>query len=607
MNRKIIQYLIGVLFVIITGLACYSEWFFYLDARVTDSLYQQLGTMNSDIKIIAIDDKTLSELGVFGTWDRSVYAELVEQLTEDEDTEPMIIAFDMIFSEDLNEEGDLAFAEACADAGNVIVVEDYITEKKVVIGEDGEAELNTIYVSGISETYSPLNEVVDTGFAEVVPDEDGIIRQALWSLEVDGVEQSSLSRTIYEKYCETKGLEVVVPSTDSFSRFGFTFSGGPGDYDRYSFIDVLNGTIDTRLFEDSIVMIGAYAEGMQDSYNVACSITGVQMYGVEIQANILQACMEGKTNVILNPYVSTILFMLLMVLYLFMVSKVNVRGAIITTGVFSAGTAAGGLVLYHFGLKNSIVTFPILLIVVCIIKILYTYVSEVRKRAKLIHMFKRYAEPQLVDQMLRDGQYALELEGQKKEVTVLFVDIRGFTSLSEELTSHEIVHILNVYFEAVTVEIQKYQGMLDKFIGDAAMAIFNAPFDSLDYEFRAIEAALGIMKQAKVIGDYTEREFGRRIEFGIGINTGVAVVGNIGSSTRLDYTAIGDTVNIASRLESNAEGGQILITDTVKKRLDDRIITNEIGRTFLKGKKNAVLLHEVTGIKQRFGGNMEVL
>jgi len=192
----------------------------------------------------------------------------------------------------------------------------------------------------------------------------------------------------------------------------------------------------------------------------------------------------------------------------------------------------------------------------------------------------------------------LQLGGSRREITVLFVDIRGFTPLSEAAAPEEVVEILNEYLTLVAQCIFKYGGTLDKFIGDAAMAMFNAPLDLEDHCLKAVQAAWAMKEGATPLQQRLEEKFGRTVQFGIGVNTGPAVIGNIGASFRMDYTAIGDTVNTAAHLESNAKPGQILLSQDVYEKVKERVAAANLGEIKVKGKAQGVNVFQVDGVHQ---------
>ena len=183
-----------------------------------------------------------------------------------------------------------------------------------------------------------------------------------------------------------------------------------------------------------------------------------------------------------------------------------------------------------------------------------------------------------------------------RNVAVLFVDIRGFTPLSESMEPEQVVDILNGYLELTTASIFRHGGTLDKFIGDATMAVFNAPFDTDDYIYKAVLAAWDIVQGGNRIEKEYLARYGKHVGFGVGINCGPAVVGNIGCDFRMDYTAIGDTVNTAARLEANAPRGTVYISEYVYERVKNRIQVEEVGEIPLKGKSKGVFVYSIVDV-----------
>lgn len=198
--------------------------------------------------------------------------------------------------------------------------------------------------------------------------------------------------------------------------------------------------------------------------------------------------------------------------------------------------------------------------------------------------------------MFKKGGYKVTLGGENRNIAVLFVDIRGFTPMSEALEPEQVVDILNSYLNLTTNSIFANGGTLDKFIGDATMAVFNAPFDLDDHVFRAVKTAWDIVQGGNEIESKYMEKYGRSVGFGVGVNCGNAVVGNIGCEFRMDYTAIGDTVNTAARLEANAKRGQVLISESVYEQVKDRIEAEPIGEIPLKGKSKGVFVYSLVKI-----------
>ena len=231
--------------------------------------------------------------------------------------------------------------------------------------------------------------------------------------------------------------------------------------------------------------------------------------------------------------------------------------------------------------------------------ILMNYTQAYLARQKTEKTFGRYVDPAVIRELMENNA-AADLGGKLCRIAVLFVDIRGFTALSESLPAPEVVEILNRYLALTTECVMRARGTLDKFVGDCTMAFWGAPVPSEDPVGQACRAALEMMKGADCLGEEVEKQSGRRITFGIGIHYGPAVVGNIGAPMRMDYTAIGDTVNTASRLEANAPGGTILISAAVRDELGDRgrvrVPEKEIT---LKGKREKIGIFVLEGLTER--------
>ena len=218
-----------------------------------------------------------------------------------------------------------------------------------------------------------------------------------------------------------------------------------------------------------------------------------------------------------------------------------------------------------------------------------------RERWIIRSLFQRYVCPAVVERLV-DGQEDLALGGKRQEVSILFADIRGFTTFSEMLEPEQLVEVLNKYLALAVEAIMAQEGTLDKFMGDAVMAIFNAPLLQPDCTLRAARAALA-MQQA-IAGYNHQAQTHQLLSFGIGIHAGQAVVGNIGTSQQMNYTAIGDTVNLAKRLQENAAGGQILLSQAAYDDVKDAVIVNNLGPLSVKGRAAAENVYELTGLRE---------
>ena len=597
MKEKITKGIRLLAVAVLTFALCYSQCLYSFDKMITDRIYQRPSVTNSAIKIIAIDERTIQAYGDVSIWSREIPARLMEKLNADPENAPAVIGFDVMYVTEKEAEGDVRFAEACRGAGNVVTAVNVVTEDQLSLQENGELSVDNMHVKLVEYPYASLKAAADYGFANTTQDRDGYIRYGLWSMDTGEEEILSFSARVYQRYCGQTGLPMRQPKLISGNAFGFTFSGKSGDYEVLSLCDVLDGKIDTRVFRNSIVLVGAYAPGMQDSYNVAVQ-RGQQMYGVEIHANIIEALLEGKTFVPVSVMGYALIVTAIALIFLMIARKVKpIPLTVILLGVIVLDVLAGKL-LYSHGIAVSLVELPLVLILVYLYQVIAGYLGEVMKRRKVMNAFKKYVAPQVVEEISKKGDFEIVLGGENRHIAVLFVDIRGFTPMSESLQPEQVVEILNEYLTLTTTSIFQNGGTLDKFIGDATMAVFNAPFDLDDYIYRAVCTALDIAAGSDALEKKLMERFGKSVSFGIGVNCGPAVVGNIGCDFRMDYTAIGDTVNTAARLESNAKRRQILISSEVYEAVKDRISANEIGVIPLKGKKDGALVYEVLGLKK---------
>ncbi len=241
---------------------------------------------------------------------------------------------------------------------------------------------------------------------------------------------------------------------------------------------------------------------------------------------------------------------------------------------------------YDVNAQEFLATFQLFLTLIPLaLFLVYDYwerkrIAEEKDKIKIKTFFERYVNQKIVDELLEGDK--LELKGKSSYITVFFMDVRGFTKLSEKLPAEKVVALLNHYFNIATSSIFKYDGTVDKFVGDAVMAIFNAPTDVKDHELKAVKAAIEIQKRMQEWG---------KLKVGIGIHAGVAVVGNIGSSHMMDYTVIGDTVNIAARLEGQTKAGDVCISKTMYDKVKKDFPNAKKETVMVKGKSQPIEMY----------------
>ncbi len=522
-----------------------------------------------DIIIIAIDDTSLQDIGRW-PWDRDVFADNLGKLDS-----AKVVGIDVAFFETSEPSHDIALAETVSSNDNIIMPVEY-TAFEV---RDGE-----IYGEEILLPYPELKDAAkDLGYINIVTDKDGVTRSI--NLDVKG-DHDSFANLIYKNY-------IGRDFSESSDRFMIKFIGPPGTFSRYSFSDLVHDKIPQDRINNSIILIGATSPDLHDDYFVPTS-GGKAMPGVEIHATILQDMLTNQVvrdQSKLSVVFLIIIFSIMISLLIYKLNLVKPLFVVIPMVIIYP------LVAIYFFDKNIILNmiYPELSIVLTYIPAVILFYFTERKQRKMISAaFEKYVSPQIIEEIMTDYD-KLKLGGQKREITVFFSDIRGFTKISEQLDPEQLVNLLNEYLTEMTNLVMDNRGVVDKYMGDAIMAFWGAPVKEENHAELACETSLRMMERLKEL----QKDWGKRkipqLDIGIGLNTGVAVVGNMGSNNRFDYTAMGDNINLGSRLESinKQYGTNIIISEFTKKELGKKFLTRELDFIKVKGKNKPVLIYEL--------------
>ncbi len=553
------------------------------DNAVADLIYQRPGATDGEIVIIGMDARAVEEYGPM-PWPRWVMADVIDVLNSEADARPAVIGVDVLYvgaSDD--KAADEALVSAAEAGGNVVFASAGTFGSELV--ELGDSfYMDTRALLAWDEPYPALKAVSDIGHINFMADDDGYIRHALISVNAPEGEVNSFAKVIYDKYRAAggSGSDVLPPTKEGFYYLPFT-AGHGSYYDDISIADVLSGEVDSSYFADKIVLIGPYAAGMQDEYRTSIE-RAAPMYGVEIQANVIDALRAGFFPREVSDVPQLVLcFLFSFGAFLLLRNRKVLPSVAIWLGALAVWFGICMLAL-RLGLVIHPLWLPVALTVAFIASVALNYISAAREKHYVTQTFGRYVDPAVLKTLLEQDA-AKDLGGKMFNIAVLFVDIRGFTTMSESLQPTEVVDIINKYLTLTTECIMKNHGTLDKFVGDCTMAFWNAPIAQEDPIYLACRAAMDMVEGSKILGEELQRTFGRTVAFGVGVHYGPAVVGNIGAPRRMDYTAIGDTVNTASRLESNAPGGTVYISRVVADALGERAEVTSLGGTIkLKGK-----------------------
>ncbi|MBE6913895.1 MAG: adenylate/guanylate cyclase domain-containing protein [Ruminococcaceae bacterium] len=569
------------------------------DGAVSDRLYQRPAATDGEIVVVGMDRRALEELGPM-PWPRDYIADAICYLNADPDYAPAVIAVDVLYvGESADSGADEYLAAAAADGGNVVVASAATFGSSIVTGADG-FYMDTRAVLAWDEPFEALAAAADSGHINAMADADGIIRHTMNYIDVPGVGRvESLARTVYRRWAEVSG-EAVLPFAGEERQFSYLpFTAAPGGYyDGVSVLDLIYGEADPEYFAGKIVLIGPYAAGMQDEYRTSID-HAAPMYGVEILANTIDACRAGKVYREANEALQLgIVFVVSAAALAWFYDRKLLHALIGWLGCCAVWVALC-LGLFGAGIVLHVLWVPLAVTVLFIVTVAINYLRSQREKRRITATFGRYVDPAILKELLVQGGAAEQLGGTMREIAVLFVDIRGFTTMSEALDPPTVVEIINKYLTLTTECIMRHRGTLDKFVGDCTMAFWNAPLPQEDPVYLACCAAMDMVEGSKQLGEELMQRFGRTVSFGVGVHYGPAVVGNIGAPRRMDYTAIGDTVNTAARLEANAPAGTVYISRTVADLLGDRATVSSLGGTIkLKGKADGFEILTLDSLRQ---------
>lgn len=634
---NIISLVIALVLGVSAALLSYSRFLYEADEMFTNFvyLYTPFEKADSRITIISIDDDTISQYGEYDDWSRQVLADAVNALNENNAS---IIGLDVDLSGVKDTEGDEALVEACKNAGNVVAIatadfdsadHDNTADKAQSSTSPSDAannkpdnasadknsdssQNNDLILSKPADSsidwsdhkamsilfpYHELEDVVTTGISNAMQQSpDGIVRTAALSISYNDSDISSFASTIYMKYQDSLGQDYNMPNLSDDELFGFNRINNAQSYQIISLSDLLAGNADSSLIDGHITIIGALQIPDESMYYYQYLKSDYAQQEVLTETSIIQTLLNDQSVTDVPRLAMALLAGFITALFSVILRKkkklwhIILQFLCIAVGIFIA------MNINHMGLRVLLLVPMIFCILAIIINLFFNLIYANFEKRRMELTLKMYVDSQVVDQISDFTPMELSSVSARRNIAVLFVDIRGFTSMSESLEPEQVVSILNEYFSVVYSSIIAWNGTLDKFIGDAAMAIFNAPNDVDDYVFNAVCAADDIQKNFEPLREKFMSEYGKEVHLGIGINSGTAIVGNIGCMGRFDYTAIGDTVNTASRLESKALPGQILISETVYAEVESRVSVDRVGALSLKGKAQTVETYQIITI-----------
>jgi adenylate cyclase len=592
---------------------------------------------SQDIVLIVIDDKSLSKIR--WPWKRELYGKIFNYLNDYSKTK--LIGFDAIFRAKDNENinSDLKFYRDLKKIRNLVVgfalsIQPY-SGKDVSFDKKFDNKFRIDIVDKRDKTYKspykslavfPLpyfNSVQYAGSVMTTPDFDGYIRGIDQIVSYKGQLYPSLSLRMYQylnpsvvfyvknKYITTNMTNLKIPVYSKNKgiynniRYYKHLPNSEYSHKTFSAIDVIESyealkkgkkpLISPREFDNKIVFVGANAKaiavGLQD---VKKTPLNDNYPGVDIQATNLDNILNNDFMTLSSSMQDVITLVILLGCTFLIIKYASLFVSILAVTLMSVLYLVISSICYSYGLAISVITPLTMQIVMMTAAYSYRFILEGRNKEKIKNAMGKYISADVMENVVKNID-DVKLGGKRAEVTILFADIRGFTSMSEKISAEEVSMILNEYFSALEPIITKYNGVINKFIGDAVMAIFGEPVQDKNHVANAVRCANEMLKEVARLREKWIEEGKPKIEIGIGINTGEAFVGNIGSEKRLEYTVIGDVVNLASRIESynKVYRTNFLISATTYEKVRNFVDVIKISDVSIRGKEKKLDIYEV--------------
>lgn len=576
----ILALLIGALFCISFKAGLFSGW----ENAAEDLLFSNK-PISQDLIIITIDDESIKNLGQW-PWPRKIFAEAFLKMNE---APPAVVGLDAVFAEAsrAGAEDDSALVSALGRISFPVVFPVEATD--LYLSDRMPEAANFVYPLPVFRASNNLS----LGHANIITDKDGIVRRfplAIFGADADG------GRKVFDAFAYEvvkKSGRAIANESSLQSVNKIVYAAPPGSIRRVPFWRVLNGEA-VGLVKNKIALMGVFTADLHDAKPTPMG-KEKDMPGVEIQANIANMLLMGYRLENLSSALSFawIVIAAFIPALLFLFSK-KTRTAIITSIGIGIIYLAAIVVLFQMGVIANLLHITLAWIFSTIILFGYRYFIGEREKNKIKNILSRHVSRQVAREIFKDLD-KVRLGGEEKEITVFFSDIRGFTTISEKTTPQKLVEILNKYFTEMSEEVLRFGGVLDKYIGDAIMAFWGAPIEDDEQADKAIKASLAMLEKLKKFNEGQRAAGEPEINIGIGLYTGPAIVGNVGSEKRFNYTAIGDTVNVASRLEGlNKEyKTSIIVGESTKNKARGKYNFKYMAAATVKGRNEPINIYTI--------------
>jgi len=579
LNPVFWYFCIAAVLALLLGISFYAQAFVGFESFFEDLLVSGKA-VNPNIVIVAIDNESLAKIGQW-PWPREVFGRAFEALNNHL---PQAVALDVIFADAsrLGSKDDAALKNSLAKLRYPMVFP--VEADGLTLNGSNPPIANNLV---LPQNFFLSSPQISLGHVNLVLDADGMARRFPPLITYGEKSFKGLSYEILKR----SGADIPSES-DLYGPERIVYSGPPGNIRRIPFYRFLEPNPPD--LSGKLVFIGATAPDLHDEKPTPF-VRGTEMPGIEIQANIANMLLSGFSLNPLGTFPSLVWILIAALLPALFFALSRKPWLPLALSIF-VGLVVFAAEIYFFG--NGLVINLLHTNAAWILSagslVSYRYFREEKEKRELQGAFSKYVSGDVLKEILKNPT-AITLGGEEREITVLFSDIRGFTTLSEKTTPKELVRILNKYFTAMTNEILKNHGVLDKYIGDAIMAFWGAPLSDENQADNALLAAKGMVRKLEEVNKELQAAGDPNIAVGIGIYTGPAVVGNMGSEERFDYTAMGDTVNVASRLEglNKEHGTTLIIGESTKEKLKQNYNTESLGAVAVKGRKEPVKVYAV--------------
>ena len=564
-----------------------------LNQLATDFLYHPIAP-NPNIAIIAIDSKSLDEIGPY-PWPRAVHAALLDRLQADP---PRLIAFDLLFPQPSPD--DAAFAAAMQKNGSVLLG----TIGVPAAAYDKEPEtLPSFDVVILPEEIlrSAANAI---GHRSIEPDADGVVRRMATAIRANEINYPALGLAAAAQTLGVKDIQYDLPArtvhvgslnlpVDEYGNVLLNFTSPSSGIPSYSYVDVFRGNVPASTFRDKLVFIGGTGNIESQEYAIPLNLDNTRIHDIHLQADLASMLLNTPPNTLeaqgaFGKLALTLAFAMLAGLTL---PHLRPLHAIVLTLVYLLGLLLFAYEAFNRGIVIQILYPALALLLTALGITTFRYLFEERRRRSLTLLFRRYVPAESVGRVVDAiDRGELPLTGARRVVTVLYADLRGFATLSEETMPETVLSLVNQYMEIALQPIQTEGGTVSKPMGDALLAIWNAPLDQPDHCERGLRTAIQI--QRSLMRYQQKRNSEERLNFGIGIATGWAVLGNISALGKVEYTLVGDTVNVAARISAFANNNQILVDSATAEAIVQGITLRPLTPVRVRGRKEPLPVWE---------------